>query len=107
MLRLLHLLDIFYPIKLLLQYLMKDKIQKEIDNAYSLSILFTGVILFAHFCACFLIYLGLMEDGFMTALIEEDTDGVWGSYGPTEIYIFSLYWIFTVVTTVGYGDFSG
>ena len=43
----------------------------------------------------------------MTALIDEDTDGVWGSYGPTEIYIFSLYWIFTVVTTVGYGDFSG
>ena len=107
MLRLLHLLEIFYPIKLLLSYAMKDKIQKEIDNAYSLAILFTGVMLFAHFSACFLIFLGLQEDGFMTAMIENDTDGVWTSYGPSEIYIFSIYWILTVVTTVGYGDFTG
>ena len=107
MLRLLHLLEIFYPIKLLLSYLMRDKIQKEIDNAYSLAILFTGVMLFAHFSACFLIFLGLQEDGFMTELIENDTDGVWSGYGPSEIYIFSIYWILTVVTTVGYGDFTG
>ena len=32
---------------------------------------------------------------------------MWGGYGPTELYIFSLYWIFEVLTTVGYGDFSG
>jgi hypothetical protein len=23
------------------------------------------------------------------------------------VYIFSLYWVFTVLTTVGYGDFAG
>lgn len=24
-----------------------------------------------------------------------------------ELYIFILYWIFTIITTVGYGDFTG
>lgn len=32
---------------------------------------------------------------------------MWESYGPYELYVFSLYWICTVLTTVGYGDFSG
>ena len=108
MLRLFHLLDIFYPLKLMLEKcLMKNKIQKEIENMYSLVILFTGLVLFAHICACMWIFLGTAEDGFMTALMEEEYDGVWHTYGPREIYIFSLYWIFEVLTTVGYGDFSG
>ena len=41
----------------------------------------------------------------MTALIAEEYDGVWHKYGPAEIYIFSIYWIFEVLTTVGYGDY--
>ena len=54
------------------------------------------------------IELGLhYEDGWINKLKEEDYDGVWASYGPYELYTFSLYWICTVLTTVGYGDFSG
>ena len=32
---------------------------------------------------------------------------MWDEYGISHIYILSLYWICTVLTTVGYGDFSG
>ena len=28
-------------------------------------------------------------------------------YTNRELYVFSVYWIMTVVTTVGYGDYSG
>ena len=28
-------------------------------------------------------------------------------YSKYQIYIFSVYWVCTVVTTVGYGDYSG
>ena len=31
----------------------------------------------------------------------------WVQYDWREIYIFSIYWVFTVITTVGYGDFAG
>ena len=27
--------------------------------------------------------------------------------GHYELYVFSTYWVFTVITTVGYGDYSG
>ena len=29
------------------------------------------------------------------------------NYEPHQIYIFSIYWVFTVLTTVGYGDYTG
>ena len=73
---------------------------------YKLVILFSATLLFAHILACVWLELGLhYEDGFMKLLRESDP--VWQTYGPAELYIFSLYWIFEVLTTVGYGDFSG
>ena len=80
----------------------------EVENAYKLVILFTATLLSAHLLALFWIELGLKyEDGWIKKLQEENYDGVWASYGPQEMYIFSMYWICTVLTTVGYGDFSG
>ena len=46
-------------------------------------------------------------DGMMASNIKDNVDGVWGGYEAFELYVFSLYWIFQVLTTVGYGDFSG
>ena len=80
----------------------------EVENAYKLVILFTATLLSAHLLALFWIELGLKyEDGWIKKLQEENYDGVWANYGPQEMYIFSMYWICTVLTTVGYGDFSG
>jgi hypothetical protein len=30
-----------------------------------------------------------------------------GAYNNEEKYVLTIYWIFTLVTTVGYGDFAG
>ena len=109
MLRILHLEDIFNPFWLLLNKLLrKNRMKYEVENAYKLVILFTATLLSAHLLALFWIELGLKyEDGWIKKLQEENYDGVWASYGPQEMYIFSMYWICTVLTTVGYGDFSG
>ena len=47
------------------------------------------------------------EDSWINSLKAENASGVWYMYGPYELYVVSLYWIVTVLTTVGYGDFSG
>ena len=80
----------------------------EVENNYKLVVLFTATLLSAHLLALGWIEIGLKyEDGWIKQLQENNYDGVWASYGPKEMYIFSLYWICTVLTTVGYGDFSG
>ena len=45
------------------------------------------------------------EESFIHVLQRENDQ--WKEYGIFEIYVFSLYWILTVISTVGYGDFSG
>ena len=109
MLRVLHLLELFYPMRLLLEHVfMRNYITKEIDNVYNLIVLFTAVWLFAHFCACTWIILGTQsEDSWISSLKAQNADGVWEDYGPFELYVVSLYWILATLTTVGYGDFSG
>jgi len=109
MVRFTHFLDIFKPFQLFIDHIcMRNSIGKDRENMFSLFKLFAGTMLFAHILACFWIYLGIYyEDGFMNALKAENFDGVWADYGPYELYVFSLYWIFEVLTTVGYGDFSG
>ena len=109
MLRVLHIMELFSPFKLLLKScLMKKNTKKEIEHIYSLTILFFITWLFAHFCACFWITLGYQrEDSWIRSNIDSNYDNIWGSYGPYEIYVVSIYWILEVLTTVGYGDFFG
>ena len=47
----------------------------------------------------------MSNDGWLTVL--QETDENFAVYEPFQIYIFALYWIFTVLTTVGFGDFTG
>ena len=109
LLRIFHLMDLFKPIRLLLEHVfMRNYITQQINNVYSLITLFTGVWLFAHFCACIWIILGTRDDdSWINSRMAENYDGVWADYGAYELYVVSLYWIFEVLTTVGYGDFSG
>ena len=84
MLRLFHLFDIFEPIRLLLYNVcMKNKIRYQVENMFSLIVLFSATLLFAHILAMQWIWFGLeYEDGWIRSLKAENYDGVWGCYGP-------------------------
>ena len=45
--------------------------------------------------------------GLQTLPDDEGGDPNFKKYEPVQVYIFSLYWVFTVLTTVGYGDYAG
>ena len=67
------------------------------------------VIYIAHVFACLWVYLGRLDN----CVGQTDCTKSWifaNSFNPDEIetlYVFSFYWIFEVLTTVGYGDYSG
>lgn len=48
-------------------------------------------------------FVGFEEDHDPWQLANED----FKDYSRWQIYVFSVYWVCTVVTTVGYGDYSG
>ena len=112
LLRLLHFKKLFDPIDLTINYCLRNKMKYKIHKVYSLCVLVTSVLLIAHWFACAWIYLGMLsEDSWInaqkTAASTPDGQIVSETYGMSETYILSLYWICTVLTTVGYGDFSG
>ena len=95
---------------------MKDEIRKKIDNIHSLVKLFTSAVLVAHFSACAWIFIGKLNENSWVNVLEngievdgefQPPDDQWQYYGAYEEYVFALYWVFTVLTTVGYGDFTG
>lgn len=69
----------------------------------------TGVLLifFLHIASCFWMYLGLTETGWAESegLAQEHDhlhiDELW------ELYITSVYFVTTTITTVGFGEISG
>jgi hypothetical protein len=79
------------------------------------------VIFVAHISGCYFIQLGnqypckvkgdLVQDG--DENLEDNCTPSWIYANDFEekpisnIYIFAFYWIFEVITTVGYGDYSG
>ena len=67
------------------------------------------IILLLHFFAILWIWIGTetfaeLEPGYTPWLIGTSD---FESYSRYQIYVFSLYWVCEVVTTVGYGDYSG
>lgn len=78
-------------------------------------VLILSAFLFAHLAACCWINIALIyEEGPYISFIHNQRTNPdasdheqWIDYSWDDIYIFSLYWVFTVITTVGYGDFSG
>ena len=75
-----------------------------------------------HLAACIWIYMGLLDRDlppeeqtswvYVNDLYGADTDpitqeSVGRSKSNTALYAFALYWVFTTLTTVGYGDYAG
>lgn len=73
--------------------------------------LFFAALLFGHILGCAWMGLGTLEDGWLTKMrtldLDSGGDEQFAQYKPHQVYIFSTYWIFEVLTTVGYGDFAG
>ena len=110
-LRFAHIGEMFTPFKKLIDCLMEGTIAKKRSDMFQLIVLFSAALLFGHIMACSWIALGTQADGWITKLqtypLDDGGDAQFRVYEPHQVYIFSLYWVFTVLTTVGYGDYAG
>lgn len=117
--RFLHFGSMFYPI---LHYIrnhtnMNRKRQAQIQNVIQT---FTFMLFLAHILACYLVIIGTDPNSDLDAeLWVANNQGLWLNDADIEagatitrkenlvqIYVFSYYWIWEVITTVGYGDRS-
>ena len=65
------------------------------------------IVLWIHLCVILWLFTGthkLMGD---KSLPWSEADPIIKTYNHEEDYVLTVYWIFTLVTTVGYGDFVG
>ena len=88
---------------------------KYLQGAHHTSVLmfafstFTKIIVLMHYLGCVFIYIGSerfidYEEGAIPwTLANEDFHGK----SKMDLIIFADYWVTTVVTTVGYGDYTG
>lgn len=93
--------------------LLQKYSKKRQNDLTSFCALILYVIYISHCCACIFIFLGKEKDC-KDAGTENCTpswiyqaDSNFADKNNTSIYIFAFYWIFEVITTVGYGDYSG
>ena len=119
--RLVHLYKLTEPLYIFLRVVLKNYSKKRQNDLIGFASLILIVIYVDHIMACIWLQLGFQEDckvyntatGKFTGDSAEDCIQSWvfandfdGKLKHTQ-YIFAFYWIFEVITTVGYGDFSG
>ena len=73
-LRLIYFLDMFHPLKRLMKLVLPHKSTFEIDDMFSLSVIFAAMIMIAHMSACMWIYLGHVQDH-LKGNWEDDGEG--------------------------------
>lgn len=110
-LRFAHIGEMFTPFRKLIDCLMEGSIAKKRSDMYQLIVLFSAALLFGHIAACAWIAIGTTNQGWLRIMVKNDLDNggdpQFQNYQPHQVYIFALYWVFTVLTTVGYGDYYG
>lgn len=119
--RFVHFFRFTIPVEMVMSQLLAKYSKKRQNDLTSFGTLIVNVIYISHISACIWINLGYQseclpqEDGTPAEGAEEGSDCVvsWiydnGFAGSPihSVYIFAFYWIFEVITTVGYGDYSG
>lgn len=115
--RFVHVYRIHKPFSYILKRLLQKYSKKRQNDLITFMILILAVIYTSHLKACFWLYLGNLDDckDSITGeqIPEPQCQKSWifannfdGKPKYTQ-YIFAFYWIFEVITTVGYGDFFG
>lgn len=123
--RIIHFTKLTQPLQLLLACVLQKYSKKRQNDLTSFAGLILYVIYLSHIMACVWLMIGALEDcridktlddygeGGSGANIEENCTQSWtfandfyNKRNHTQ-YIFAFYWIFEVITTVGYGDYSG
>lgn len=110
-LRFSHLFEMFEPFEKMINCCCASKKAKQRGDMHQLIVVFSASLLFGHIASCLWIAIGTSENGWLTLLqtasLDDGGDPQFKEYGPEEVYVFALYWVFTVLTTVGYGDYAG
>lgn len=108
-LRLYQLWLLHYPVELALNVYLSNRDKTYIYALVYAFATFCQIMILLHFLACFWIYLGSesfldFEDGHEPWLLANaDFKGM----SRPQLILFSTYWVCTVITCVGYGDYTG
>ena len=118
--RIFHLFRLSQPLQLFLEYVLANLSKKRQGDIVGFANVIFFVIYLNHIMACCWVYLGQQNDCktmFSDAKELDKCKDSWFYQGVepnrfadqsiTTQYIFAFYWIFEVITTVGYGDFTG
>jgi hypothetical protein len=113
--RIIHFPKLTYPLNLLLQCVLQKYSKKRQNDLSSFAGLILYVIYLSHIMACIWLIIGLRSECVVpeTGEAEENCTQSWryaNDFADKRYhtqYIFAFYWIFEVITTVGYGDYSG
>lgn len=102
-----EMLDLIF--EKMIRYFKDSKPKSEADDLDYASGAICKIIILLHYLSCMWIYagsevyLGYEEGHIPWQFANEDFLGM----DRAQIYVFSTYWVCTVITTVGYGDYSG
>ena len=113
--RIIHADRLTQPLSLLLGCILNKYSKKRQNDLISFAGLIFAVIYISHIMACAWLYLGQNQPCISTpeAPVDGNCTQSWiyaADFDGKPIYtryIFAFYWIFEVITTVGYGDYSG
>ena len=109
-----HFFRISHPLDILLRIVFQKQSKKRQNDIEAFCNLILYVTYISHCCACIFINFGMQYP--CTTIVKGGTsctkswiyanDDFKGK-PKTTLYIFAFYWIFEVITTVGYGDYTG
>lgn len=107
-LRLYQIQLLHFPLETLVRIIYHKKDQKHVYVVIYACATICQILMLLHYLAMVWIFVGSStflerEPGFMPWSLTED----FVDYTNYRLYIFSVYWVCTVVTTVGYGDYAG
>ena len=98
-----------YPFEAFIYFFFNDKDKRQLYVVVYASQTICRIFMLLHYLAIVWMYIGSesfigYEEGYdpWQTSIEDFND-----YTVYRLYIFSVYWVCTVVTTVGYGDYAG
>jgi len=116
LIRLFHFSEALYPFNLCIEK-NSNSGTKRIKQLQSLVFVFFFFIMLSHQFACLWIYIGNWDKSkpasdreswiFVNDFNFMDGDDFTPLADEFATYVFSVYWVLTTLTTVGYGDYSG